>query len=337
MVGLVEARLTNPAFGDPGLVLDVRFGRQAVLFDIGDIRALPTRILLRVDTVCVSHRHMDHFSGLDDLLRLRLNRPGVLRMFGPAGFVDGVAARLGAYTWNLLGPRSADFRILASSIDDTGETERALFAAREGFRRRDRPADLPPGLLMDGPDMRIETTVLDHGTPVLAFALQESRSVHVMPERLADLGLAVGPWLGAAKRLVRGEAADDTPVDVGGGTIPLGLLRDRAFRIDRGQRIAYVTDVAFTDENARRIRAIAAGADQLFIEAVFLDEDRALAVARKHLTAGDAGRLAAEAGVRRVTPFHFSPRYETREQDLIDEVQATFAAGTAAMVALVAG
>jgi ribonuclease Z len=46
---------------------------------------------------------------------------------------------------------------------------------------------------------------------------------------------------------------------------------------------------------------------------------------RAHLTPAAAGQLAREAGVRRVEPFHFSPRYTGGEERLLREVMAAFA------------
>ena len=51
-------------------------------------------------------------------------------------------------------------------------------------------------------------------------------------------------------------------------------------------------------------------ADLLVIESTFLDADADLAAAYGHLTAGQAARVAAEAGVRRLVLTHFSQRYE---------------------------
>jgi ribonuclease Z len=57
------------------------------------------------------------------------------------------------------------------------------------------------------------------------------------------------------------------------------------------------------------VHALAEGCDLLVIESTFLDEDVALAEEHGHLTAGQAGRVAAEAGVRSLVLTHFSQRY----------------------------
>jgi len=65
----------------------------------------------------------------------------------------------------------------------------------------------------------------------------------------------------------------------------------------------------------------------LFIESVFLDEDSEHGARKNHLTAGQAGRIAQLAHAKSVKPFHFSPRYEGRESELMAQVQAAWSDG----------
>jgi ribonuclease Z len=89
--------------------------------------------------------------------------------------------------------------------------------------------------------------------------------------------------------------------------------------------VAYVTDAADTPANRTAIIKLAQNADLLFIEAAFAQADTALAAERAHLTTAAAGSLAREARVRRVEPFHFSPRYSGQEARMLDEVMMAFA------------
>lgn len=57
------------------------------------------------------------------------------------------------------------------------------------------------------------------------------------------------------------------------------------------------------------VYALADGCDMLVIESTFLDEDGQLAADHGHLTAGQAGAVAKEAGVRHLVLTHFSQRY----------------------------
>ena len=321
MSWLVQPRLVNGPFDDPALYIDFRFGRRALLFDLGDVSALSSRELLRVSHVFVSHTHVDHFAGFHVLLRVCLHRTEPLHLFGPAGFPDRVAHKLGGYTWNLLDQNSPDFAVTASEFCDGRIARSAAFRARQKFRREEiEPPALPSGLLLQEEGLWVEATIVDHGIPCLAFALQERQRVNVSKEGLATLELSVGPWLNAAKAAARRGEPDDFSVVAPGGTIPLGSLKERALRIAPGQRLAYVTDAAGHETNVARIVALARGADQLFVEAAFLQEDEALAGQNHHLTAATAGRIAREAGAARVTPFHFSARYLTREEEIRREV-----------------
>jgi len=327
---LVEPRLVNEPFSDPLLLLDFRFGSRAVLFDLGDLQALSRREVLRVSHIFVSHMHMDHFSGFDRLLGLSLYREKQVHIVGPPGLVDAVEAKLRAYTWNLLNERSQDFSVVASDWTEGRFIAEAAFRARNAFARIDRPgrdARFP----LEDPEFTIEAVTLDHGIACLAFAFQERMRVNVHKAQLDALGLPVGQWLTEAKRAARsgaGAAAEFTPM--AGRTVTLGeLLRRQALVSAPGQRIVYATDLAFHPRNVARLCALACGADRLFIEGGFLEEDRDLAASKKHLTAAQAGAIARRAGAISAQQLHFSPRYLGRENALRAEFEDAFRGGSA--------
>jgi ribonuclease Z len=324
--------LVNPPFGDPGLYVDFLFEKRALLFDLGDIRALAPRKLLRLTHVFVTHTHMDHFMGFDWLLRISLGRPNAIALYGPPGILAQVEAKLSAYTWNLVQNYEGNFTIVVNELHPDGRVERARFACRERFGRVAlAPHTSVEGVLVEEEGFRVRTVFLDHDVPVLAFALEEPTHVNVWKNRLGEMGLEVGPWLKALKRAVLAAAPDDTPIRAswrtGAGeaerTLPLGALK-AALEIVPGSRIAYVTDVVHEEENARRIAALARDVDLLFIESVFLDEDADHAARKYHLTAKQAGLIARAAGARHVIPFHFSPRYSEHEDALRAELERAF-------------
>jgi ribonuclease Z len=92
-----------------------------------------------------------------------------------------------------------------------------------------------------------------------------------------------------------------------------------------GQKIAYITDAADTAGNRKAIIGLVQNADLLFVEAAFAASDAALAAERAHLTTAAARQIGRKAGVGRIEPFHFSPRYVGEEERMLDEVMAAFA------------
>ncbi len=334
MTWLAQPHLINDPFGDAGLYFDFRFARRALLFDLGDLLPLPPRKLLRVSNVFVSHAHMDHFCGFDRLLGVCLGRPRRLGVFGPPGFIDRVEHKLAAYSWNLIAGNAVDFVIGVAEVHEDSLAVAAEFHTRDAFRRTALPPPgTPPGILLDEADFRVRAVTLDHGIPCLAFAFEEKPRFNVWKDRLVRLGLPVGPWLTEVKRAVRRGEPDATlftvpsiaagaPAEV---QVSLGRLKTEVLHIVPGERIVYVVDVAYHAANAARIIALADGADWLFIESPFLDEDAAIAARKRHLTAAQAGSLARRAGVKRVVPLHFSPRYRDRPERIRQEIDAAFA------------
>lgn len=333
MKPLLLPQLVNDPFGDPGVYVDFLFERRAILFDLGDISPLSPRKLLRVSHICVSHAHMDHFIGFDPLVRLLLGREKELRIFGPPGFVAQVEHRLAGYTWNLVETYPTDFTVVAAELHADDRLVTAEFHCQRGFRREneaERPA--PGGLLLDEETLRLRAVLLDHRTPSLAFALEERLHVNILKNRLAEAGWPVGPWLRELKLAVQRGAADDLPFtirwkedgELRETTLPLGHLKRTILTVEPGQKIVYVTDAICHHANSALIIELARDADYLFIEAPFPHADIERARERFHLTARQAGELAASANVRRVVPFHFSPRYSDQGDMLLREVEQAF-------------
>ncbi len=329
---LLHASLVNGRLGDPALFVETMFEKRAILFDLGDISLLPPRKIQRLEHVFVSHAHIDHFFGFDRLLRVLVGRAKSVNLYGPEGFVDQVGHKLNAYRWNLVDRFLSDLVFVVTEVGATFQTRTAQFRLKGEFALEALgPGRVLDGVICRGPSFRVSMAALEHRMPCLAFAVEEAAHINVWKSRLAEMGLSVGPWLRDLKRALTENRPDDYPV-LAGSQSPacptcerrLGELRSLA-EITAGQKIAYVTDVADTAANRRAIVRLARNADLLFIEAPFANSDAELAVERLHLTTGAAGSIAREAGVRRVEPFHFSPRYAGDEAHMVEEVLTAFA------------
>lgn len=331
---IFQPSLVNGSSGDPVLYVDCMFERRALLFDLGDIRALSPRKLLRISHVFVSHAHMDHFMGFDWLLRILLGREKDLYLSGPPGFLAQVEHKLRAYTWNLVRNYASDFTLRVTEVDGDGSARRACFRCHNEFRREDEPSTVcPENVLLHEPAMQVRYALLDHGgTPCLAYALEERAHVNVWKNRLQELGLPVGAWLRELKQAVLRNEPEQHPIRVvwheGDARqerlLQLSELR-ATLRIESGQKITYVTDVAWNEVNVARITDLARNTDLLYIEAAFMERDAEHAWRKFHLTTRQAGEIARAANAGCVIPLHFSPRYVNDETALLRaEVAAAY-------------
>lgn len=148
------------------------------------------------------------------------------------------------------------------------------------------------GVLVSGVFGTLSARKLDHRVEAFGYRLVEPDGRRMLPDRLVDRGIA-GPDAG---RLLRAGA-----IETSGGMVTL----EEVSTLRRGQRVAVVMDTRLCDG----VFALADGVDLLLIESTFLEADAGLAAEYGHLTAAQAGRVAAECGVRTLVLSHFSQRY----------------------------
>lgn len=299
-----HARLLNSPFEDPGLY--VRFLREgrALLFDTGFTTNILPREILKTSDIFVSHTHIDHFIGFDSILRVSLKKEQALRFYGPAGFIDHIDGKLRGYSWNIIGDYPLVIEV--SEVQEKG-IKKAVFRAGNTFRREELKEMPFDGILLKDSFFKVAAAVLDHHIPCLAFSLEEGFHINIDKAKLKKLNLPVGPWLKDLKNAIR-ENLTDSVFRINNKEFIFSELKDIA-SITKGQKISYVVDLLGNKDNIKKVVDLVKGSDTLYIEAYFLDEDSDRARERCHLTARQAGRIAKEAGVRKLELFHFSPKY----------------------------
>ena len=142
----------------------------------------------------------------------------------------------------------------------------------------------------------LDAAALDHRVPAVGYRLVEPDGRRMLPGALAARGIA-GPDVGRLQREGSLPTADG------------GVRLEEVSAPRPGQRFAFVMDTRVCDGAAR----LAEGADLLVCEATFSSADADLAQAYAHLTARQAGEIAAAAGARRLVLAHFSGRYPDAE------------------------
>jgi ribonuclease Z len=319
-------RTVNGPFGDPCLFVPFLFEKRAILFDLGDIYPLSSKDILKISHVFISHTHMDHFSGFDRLLRLFLGRSKNLYLYGPEGFLRNIEGRLSGYSWNLVENYSQQLVLHATEIKGN-ELVTKRYRCANRFSPDPETARIPfNGILHEESGITVSAVILDHGIPCLGFSMKEHFHVNILKENLESLGLEIGPWLREFKEALFNKKDPDSEFEVGSGSggkpsckFILGELADKIALITSGQKITYIVDAACSRSNTDKIIQFANESDHLYIEASFLDKDRNLAEKKFHLTAMQAGHIAAGAKVKQFTIFHFSHRYTYSENLLYQE------------------
>lgn len=315
------ATLVNGVLGDPLLHLRVRQCRRSLLFDLGEGSRLPTRIAHQVSDVFISHCHFDHIGGFLWLLRSRIGKLPVCRLWGPPGLAGHIGCLINGILWDRVGDWGPRFEI--------GELQgdrlcRWSIQAGRGDPEFLEERQVRGGLVLDDELLQVRAVTLDHGVPVLAYALETRMQLNVRKERLQDLGLAGGPWLRELKqRLLAGERDAELELPDGSRRTATDLERE-LIEMTLGRTLVYATDFADTPENRRALKLLAEGGDVLVMEAAFTEIHRKQAYDTGHLTARACGEIAAEVGASLLVPFHFSRRYESDVEAIYQELGGFF-------------
>jgi ribonuclease Z len=326
-------KLINDPFSDPGLFVPFQYEKRALLFDLGDLSGLSPRDLLKVDSIFVTHTHMDHFIGFDAFLRVFLGRDRELSIFGPPGFFNQIEGKLAGYTWNLVEEYETELSLKVTEIHE-GNTLTRIYRCRDRFEFNGMEREeCFSGILLNEPSFQVEAALLDHRIPCLGFSLNENFYVNIIKEGLKKLDLEIGPWIQRFKKALYDKTDPESEFVVtweqGGEVIRekkyvLGELANEIAKVSPGQKITYITDVIGSPENFEKILMLAGNSDRLFIEAAFLDSDKKTAERKYHLTAREAGDIAKKAGAKHLTVFHFSPRYSDKPEAVFNEAMKAF-------------
>jgi ribonuclease Z len=253
----------------------LRWDGEGVLFDPGE----GTQRQMQFAGVTASHINricITHFHG-DHCLGL----PGVLQRMS----LDEVAHEVEVY-------------YPASSAEVLGHLRHAAIS-RVSVSVLERPVSSDGPVSTDVPaGFRLEARQLSHTVPTVGYAVIEPDRRRMIPDRLAAAGIG-GPDVGRLQREGR--------LVVSGQLVTLEQMSEPR----PGQRFAFIMDTRLCDAAF----ALAENADMVVCECTFSDADAQLAREYGHLTAGEAGRIAAESGARSLVLTHFSQRYDEEATD----------------------
>ncbi len=310
---MFESRLMSKTkFHDP--VVLIRKDAVRILCDCGRMEDL--KEIAKVDLLLISHTHMDHFSGFDDVMRQGFGTGKVLRVFGPRHLTDQVRHKINAYTWNVADPDS--LHITVNEIHDSSIARTDFTIPQNTAGEAVETIPLDNDIIYKGNDFTIRYLELDHHMPCFAYRIAENDMLKINSKMLRSEGLKSGPWLEELKNHIAANNPD-TLLSAHGKEIRVGDLAHIVYE-KKGDVLVYLTDFHPGDHYGK-IVSFAGEARLLYLESYFRDRDSELGGKNRHLTTTDAGRIARDAAAQEVVVMHFSNRYRGEEDKMMEEVR----------------
>ena len=248
----------------------LRWGHHKFAFDPGE--GTQRQLLLadlssyKLTHVCITHFHGDHCLGLSGIVQRRaLQHP-------PTPLVIYYPSWGQAYIDRLLTGTEIDFDLQVELV----------------------PVEPGDRIAVD-PELELWCEELEHSVPTVGWRLQAAPRRHLLPERLAALGIS-GADIGRLR--------DEGSIEVAGRRVTFEEMSE----VRPDASFAWVLDTRPCPGAER----LAAGATMLVSESTYLDDEREMAHDHGHTTAREAGELAARAGAGSLVLTHYSERYGDR-------------------------
>ncbi len=322
-----ELTLVNGSTGDPVLLIDYPDRDDAVLLDAGENGSLSLEQLADLSVVLITHHHIDHFVGLDRIIRANMDRDKTLRIYGPPKTIEKVADRIRSYEFQFF-----PFQKIVIDVYEIHEG---------GFRvgRLDCGRKFPPPeirdeartgcVIFENETIQVEAVFAEHTVPCLSYAVIEKAGWFLNVDALRKSVLKPGSWIGDVLGLLREDAPNGTQVLIEGGSYPLATLRDKFFLKSLGARLAFVTDTLWNEASRARLLSIAQRASVLYCDSFYAQGQLSQALKYHHMTALQAGEFARLAKAEKLVLIHFAKRYAGKYDMLVDEAREHFAKVTA--------
>lgn len=273
----------------------INYRGRKILIDCGE----GTQIAMRkehtgfksTDIICITHFHGDHILGLPGLLSTmgNSNRIRPVTIIGPKGLneiMDGLKIVIPYLPFEL-------------NIIEVYDEDLSFSISSEGLNLKEDEGN-------SRGDIIISTMELDHSDPCIGYSFYIPRSPKFDLNKAKENRIPREHW----KALQNLETVIEDDVEYKPSMV-LGQKRE-------GIRLSFVTDTRPTESIVDFIR----GSNLFVCEGTYgADEDIEKAIENKHMTFGEAAKLAKDGEVDKLLLTHFSPSVENPEKYKINAMK----------------
>lgn len=268
--------------------------------ECGDAMDLTVKEVQNANAVFISHTHIDHFVNFDAIIRHQIGIQRKVVVCGPKGIARQVQSKILGYTWNLINADAITYEIREVVADNKIK----VFQIQPPLWEIQELGEQENNLLFEEKDFQVTGVLLDHKIPTLAYKFKQSDTVKI---DIANSGFKGGKWVKDLKEAF--EAKDDLKEIEVEGKVYSSKDLFHLLHVQKGNQVGIIMDHAASPENHQRIIEHFGGADTVYIESFYQNEDQPQAEANFHSYAEKSGEIMRLANVKEAVPVHFSRRY----------------------------
>jgi len=168
--------------------------------------------------------------------------------------------------------------------------------------------EVEEGKFFENEEFYLESKNVVHGTPTNAYVFVKKGQIRIDKKKLGKAKIESGPVL---KKLKEGK-----DIVYKGKKY---LVKNLTYR-EGDKKISFVLDSKFDE----KISSFVTGSDLLVYESSFGSDKLEMARERKHMTAGQAAKIAKLSKSKKLILTHLSSRYALKQKFILDEAKKIF-------------
>ena len=310
---MIYAEIKNNIDEDICILLKISNHKWSYICECGQASGLTIADCVNTNAIFISHTHIDHFVNFDTIVRHQLGIQRKVTICGPTGIAKNVVSKLHGYTWNLIKPDSIKYEIREIGNGNTIE----VFETIPPEWNLTKISEFKSHTIFSNMDFFVKFIILDHKLPSVAYLFHEHDKINIK-----DFPFRPGKWIKELKHAYENKN-DLGKIMVNDGEFKAKDLYKFLY-VKKGYSTGIIMDYKASMENSQKIIKLFRDVDEVFAECYYRDIDHEFALRNHHSTARESGKTARQAGIKKITPVHFSRRYGDEIEDLKEECIAEF-------------